>query len=56
MDKIKSLGVMLDCSRDAVYSVETLKTYFDLLAKMGYDSVQLYTEDTYEAEGEPYFG
>ena len=52
----KLLGVMLDCSRDAVYTVETLKNYFRLLKKMGYNSVQLYTEDTYEIEGEPYFG
>ena len=44
----KLLGVMLDCSRDAVYTVETLKNYFRLLKKMGYNSVQLYTEDTYE--------
>ena len=56
MKKLKSLGVMVDCSRDAVYTVETLKTYFGLLAAMGYDSVQLYTEDTYEVSGEPYFG
>ena len=50
------LGVMLDCSRDAVYSVETLKRYFGLLKKMGYTYVQLYTEDVYELEGEAYFG
>lgn len=54
--KFRSLGVMLDCSRDAVYSVETLKRYFGLLKKMGYTYVQLYTEDVYELEGEPYFG
>lgn len=56
MEKVKSLGVMLDCSRDAVYTVEALKKYFSLLAKMGYNTVQLYTEDTYEVDGEPYFG
>ena len=27
MEKVKSLGVMLDCSRDAVYTVEALKKY-----------------------------
>lgn len=52
----RSLGVMIDCSRDAVYSAETLKEYFGLLRKMGYTYVQLYTEDVYEVEGEPYFG
>lgn len=56
MGQIRSLGVMLDCSRDAVYTVETLKEYFALLAKMGYTNVQLYTEDVYEVDGEPYFG
>ena len=54
--KIKELGVMIDCSRDAVYSVETLKRCFTLLHEMGYTYVQLYTEDVYELEGEPYFG
>ena len=55
-DTIKTLGVMIDCSRNGVYTVETLKTMFSLLAKMGYNYVQLYTEDTYEIEGEPCFG
>ena len=50
------LGVMIDCSRDAVYTVAALKRYFSLLKKMGYTYVQLYTEDVYEVEGEPYFG
>lgn len=54
--KIQELGVMVDCSRDAVYSVEALKRYFALLREMGYTYVQLYTEDVYELEGEPYFG
>lgn len=56
MRKIKSLGVMLDCSRDAVYSAEALRIFFKMLSAMGYDSVQLYTEDTYEVANEPYFG
>lgn len=56
MKKIQSFGVMIDCSRDAVYTVESLKLYFSILAKMGFTSVQLYTEDTYEVENEPYFG
>ena len=55
-EKFKSLGVMLDCSRDAVYTVDALNDYFSLLAKMGYNTVQLYTEDTYEIDGEPHFG
>ncbi len=50
------LGVMLDCSRNAVYTVETLYRFIDKLVAMGYNTLQLYTEDTYEIEGEPYFG
>lgn len=52
----KALGIMIDCSRDGVYTVETLKKFFDVLADMGYTSVQLYTEDVYELDDEPYFG
>lgn len=51
-----TLGVMLDCTRNAVMSVEALKEYMLLLKKMGYNHVQLYTEDTYEVEGEELFG
>lgn len=47
---------MIDCSRDAVMTVDKLKNFITILAKFGYDSVQLYTEDTYEIDGEPYFG
>ncbi|MEE1315481.1 MAG: beta-N-acetylhexosaminidase [Faecalimonas sp.] len=50
------LGVMIDCSRNAVMSLQAVKEYVDLLAKMGYDTVMLYTEDTYEVKDEPYFG
>lgn len=53
---MKALGVMIDCSRDAVYTVEALKQYFVLLRKMGYTYVQLYMEDVYELDAEPYFG
>lgn len=56
MKKIKSLGVMIDCSRGAVYTVDALKTLFGYLARLGYQSVQLYTEDTYEIAEEPFFG
>ncbi len=50
------LGVMIDCSRNGVMSPEALRRTFRLLALMGYNMVMLYTEDTYEVEGEPYFG
>ena len=49
-------GVMLDMSRNAVMKVSEIKKLIDILKKMGYNSLQLYTEDTFEIEGEPYFG
>ena len=52
----KYLGVMLDCSRNAVMNVAELKRFILILEKMGYNCLQLYTEDTYEIEGEPLFG
>ncbi len=52
----ETLGVMIDCSRNAVMSMEGLKRFLPLLRKMGYNCVMLYTEDTYEVDGEPYFG
>ena len=36
--------------------VSEVKRMIDLLQKMGYNTLELYTEDTYEIEGEPYFG
>ena len=47
---------MLDCSRNAVMNLPALEKYIGLLSKMGYNTLMLYTEDTYEVEGEPYFG
>ena len=50
------LGVMLDCSRNAVMRVETIKQYADIIKKMGYNTLMLYTEDTYEVDNQPFFG
>ncbi|MBQ4070989.1 MAG: beta-N-acetylhexosaminidase [Clostridia bacterium] len=52
----ESLGVMIDFSRNGVMTVPALKTYLTTLRKMGYNTLFLYMEDTYEVEGEPYFG
>lgn len=51
-----TLGIMLDCSRNAVMTVEHLKIWMRRLALLGYNMVMLYTEDTYELPGEPWFG
>ena len=56
MKYFDSLGVMIDCSRDAVPNVPRLKRFLDAIAKMGYNCAMLYTEDTYEVEGQPFFG
>ena len=50
------LGVMLDCSRNAVMNVKTVKQYAKILKDMGYNTLMLYTEDTYEVNNQPYFG
>lgn len=49
-------GVMLDCSRNAVMHIDGLKRFILNLEKMGYDCLQLYTEDMYEIKDEPLFG
>jgi hexosaminidase len=51
-----TLGIMLDCSRNAVMRVDHLKQWLRRLALLGYNQVMLYTEDTYEIPGEPRFG
>lgn len=50
------LGVMIDCSRNAVMTVSAFEKMVDILSSLGYNTIRLYTEDTYEVDGEPYFG
>ncbi|MBR4419301.1 MAG: beta-N-acetylhexosaminidase [Clostridia bacterium] len=50
------LGVMLDCSRNSVMTIDGFKRFILNLEKMGYNLLQLYTEDTYEIPEEPLFG
>lgn len=52
----KSLCYMADQSRNAVFTVPAAQKLIRCLAMLGYDSLMLYTEDTYEIESEPYFG
>lgn len=47
---------MLDCSRNAVMKPEKVKELAKLISEMGYNMLQLYTEDTYEIKEEPFFG
>lgn len=52
----KKLGIMLDCSRNAVMRVEEVENMIDNMRAMGYNTLMLYTEDTYEVNNRPYFG
>ena len=54
--KTQRLGTMIDCSRNAVMSVSALKKWIDITSSLGYNTVMLYTEDTYEVDDNPYFG
>ena len=47
---------MIDCSRNGVMKPEKVKEFAKIIKNMGYTGLMLYTEDTYEVEGEPYFG
>ncbi len=52
----ETLGIMLDCSRNAVMTASYLKKWLRRLCLMGYNMVMLYCEDTYQLPDEPYFG
>ena len=51
-----AMGVMIDCSRNAVPKTETIKNFVATLACLGYTYIHLYTEDTFELKDNPYFG
>ncbi len=50
------MSYMADMSRNAVYNIPTAKKMIRKLAICGYNSLMLYTEDTYEIPEYPYFG
>jgi hypothetical protein len=54
--EFKTYGVMIDCSRNAVPTVDYLKSYLRRMALFGFNMAMLYTEDTYSLPGEEYFG
>ncbi|RJE86117.1 beta-N-acetylhexosaminidase [Paenibacillus sp. 1011MAR3C5] len=51
-----TIGPMFDLSRNGVLTVGAFKFMLRKMALMGLNTVMLYMEDTYEIEGEPYFG
>lgn len=54
--QMESLAAFLDCSRNAVPTVDFLKNFVMDLAALGYNQLYLYTEDTFEIKDYPYFG
>lgn len=54
--RFESCGIMIDCSRGAVPKPETIERFQCRMALMGANLLMLYTEDTYEVPGRPYFG
>ena len=50
------LCYMLDQSRNAVLKPEQAERFVRYLALSGFNALMLYTEDTYEIDGEDYFG
>ena len=52
----KYFGTMLDMSRNGVMKPEQVKNFARIIRSFGYNMLQLYTEDTYEVDGELYFG
>ena len=56
MKNFKRFGVMIDCSRNAVMKPGQIKKFIDDISAMGYNMLELYLEDTFRIESEPYFG
>ncbi|MDQ0972557.1 hexosaminidase [Neobacillus niacini] len=54
--QFKTNGVMVDCSRNAVLTLEGIQTLLRKMALMGLNIVMMYTEDTFSVEKYPYFG
>ncbi|KAJ2554304.1 hypothetical protein EV175_002632 [Coemansia sp. RSA 1933] len=54
--QFETLALMIDCSRNGVLALENVQAMLRQMALMGYTMLQLYTEDTFRVEGEPFFG
>ena len=52
----QTVGVMFDCSRNAVIAPEALKGFLRKMALQGLNLGMMYTEDTYEVPEQPFFG
>lgn len=54
--QFSTAGAIVDVSRNAVLTVKSVQYLLRRMALMGLNALMLYTEDTYEVEGLPYFG
>ena len=52
----RRFGTMIDCSRNAVLTVDSIKKWIDITSDIGYNTIMIYMEDTYEIKDEPFFG
>ena len=52
----EDLAYMADCSRNAVLNVASAKLMIEVLLSWATQPLELYMEDTYQIEGQPYFG
>ena len=53
---IKRLGIMRDCARNAILSLDGFEKLAVYCALTGYNYIELYAEDLMEIEGLPYLG
>jgi hypothetical protein len=54
--RIRRAGLMLDVSRNAVLTVESVKHFLRKMSLMGMDLLMLYMEDVYRLKGYDHFG
>ncbi len=53
---LSTYGILLDCTRSSVVTVEHFKFWLRRLALFGYNMAMIYVKDAYQLPGEPYFG
>lgn len=56
MEQIKRLTAFVDCARNSVLTVKSLKRLIDYFAAFGYTALEIYTEDVFEVDGEEMLG
>ncbi len=54
--RFETVGIMFDCSRNAVLKPEAMRFFLRKMALMGLNMGMMYTEDTYEVPEQPFFG